>query len=128
MNAQTQTLDSNFTERENKYQLSIPNFKDNQSNQNEIEESEVILSMKEKMINSGLNDSNPKNVKLYKQMINDYSIEMTENSTIMYTCMMNYFGNYLSKDHHKDRESTILKKCLKTSKINFPDLFVRFLD
>ena len=88
----------------------------------------MILTLKEKMTNSDIAKGNSQNTKYYKQMLNEHSNEMNENTAFIYSSMMNYFGKHLGEDNHKNTETKILKKCLTKSKINFPDLFLRFLD
>ena len=56
------------------------------------------------------------------------NMEILENSSIMYSCLASYVGYYFSENESKETTNSILNKCLGQGKVNYPDLFLRFMD
>ena len=56
------------------------------------------------------------------------NIQILENSSIMYSCLASYVGYYFSENESKETTNSILNKCLGQGKVNYPDLFLRFMD
>ena len=55
-------------------------------------------------------------------------VELEESSDLLYSCVVSYAHNMFSKNQHDREQSVIMRKCLEQGKLNFPDLFLRFID
>lgn len=51
-----------------------------------------------------------------------------ESSDLLYSCVAAYAHNMFSRGQHDKEQSVIMRKCLEQGKLNFPDLFLRFID
>ena len=62
------------------------------------------------------------------QETQEHNAQFLENSAIMYACLASYAGYYFSENENQGTTNSILNKCLEGGKVNYPDLFLRFMD
>ena len=116
--------------------VSRPNESYNESNKEQISNFAKKSGVKaSKAINGNgkVNKSldlgnNEKIIDFYEKMNDELSSEMIENTAILFSCVGSYMGDYMAIETHDTTQEKVLKKCLLGGKMNYPDLFLRFID
>lgn len=63
-----------------------------------------------------------------KRKVRESYLQSVENSSMIYSCLTSYVGYYFSSTENNRSTNGILEKCLEGGKVNYPDLFLRFMD
>jgi peroxiredoxin family protein len=71
---------------------------------------------------------NEKMTEEQKESIEVLKNDLIENSSLIYSCLTSYVGYYFSESENNRTTNSVLNKCLEGGKVNYPDLFLRFMD
>lgn len=63
-----------------------------------------------------------------KRKVRESYLQSVENSSMIYSCLASYVGYQFSTSENNRTTNSILNKCLEGGKVNYPDLFLRFMD
>jgi hypothetical protein len=95
---------------------------------NKNEEMTRIVSMSTENKSFNYSQVKKEDVEKRLEITKDLNAEVLENSSLVYSCLASYVGYYFSEEENKYTSNSILNKCLGQGKINYPDLFLRFMD
>ena len=117
----------NFKKSPVKGSLDLPAKNFLLDNGNKAKDSQLVShSTKEKSLFAEI--SNKEANEDYEKKIEEMNYNLIENSSLMYSCLTSYVGYYFSENETDKTTNSILNKCLQNGKVNYPDLFLRFMD